>query len=265
MDTQQTTVVDKSQAATDRTRRNLKRQRSQTDGTESCAKKSNREISNEQTYKDLKDKLYYRRRENITLLFHATSERKKTSIMKGKTLKGNSTAAPHGSPLAENSDINGVWFSGMLFQGKLPTISPFGTERIKIPITALIETEKVDKWQLFFESTYYYKDDVQYVRLVLGNKDDSSTSESLQWCEKNLHEISLTDNPLLCWDDGYMEVITYEPDHVSVYVEVLVLGDLDLDKLDEIKWDRVGWTARATNSPTLGLSYRLKFIDQVYF
>lgn len=158
--------------------------------------------------------------------------------MRDGKLKGKSTEDPHESPLAENDSIKGVWFLASLYQGELPTRSPYGTERINIPISTLMTAKTKKNWKLFFESSYcYYKDSVHYVRLILGNKDDCSTSKSMKWCQKKLHEIDLADNQFLCWKKGdrSMKVLkTATQDCASIYTEVLILGDLDIPIWDTV-------------------------------
>ena len=208
-------------------------------------------------FEQLKEKVKDRERVKIEVLCHCTSKENKKKIEKDGELKGGPTAGPQDSPLAQNKDVRGTWCLATLspWGQKLLTISLYGTERIKIPISTLMTSKTRERWQLFFESTYFYKSKVQYVRMVLANKDDRSyTSQQQKWCEENLHEVNSEDNPFLCWKRGdrSMKVISNKvEDNVHFYVEVLLLGDVAIPVWDTVNSDS---QARANTQPTSGCS-----------
>ena len=197
--------------------------------------------------------------EDIKLLCHCTSMESKREIIKAGKLEGRETTEPSQAPLATTHTVKGVWFIVTLFKGKPLTRSIYGQERIRFPILQLMNNRDKDRCQLFFESTYYYKESVQYIRMILIEKKESRKQnlEAREWCEDNLHEVKYKDNPILCYRDGdrYMKVIKNTGRGTAVYVEVQLLGDVPIES---IHWDKVKYNDITANSqPTFGISPQL--------
>ena len=204
-------------------------------------------------YKELVPIAKQRKTEKITHLYHCTSAETKQKIQREGILRGGPTREPQESSLARNQDMNGVWFLASLYRGEPHTRSPYGPERIKIPVSMVMTSKTKKKCQLFFESTYMFKrnDNAQYIRMILANED----SRSLQWCMENLQEVDIAKNPLLCWmtDSDHMEVISSEGEEVRMYMEVLLLGDLELPQWDTVQ----DMNCQARKQPIFGLSSKL--------
>ena len=197
--------------------------------------------------------------EDIKLLCHCTSEERKCEIIEVGKLEGRETTEPSQAPLATTHTVKGVWFIVTIFRGKPLTRSIYGKERIRFPILQLMNNRDKDRYQLFFESTYYYNDKVQYIRMILIDKKDSrkQTLKARKWCEDNLHEVNYKDNPILCYGDGdrYMKVIKNTGRGAAVYVEVQLLGDVPIES---IHWDEVEYIdIKAYSRPTFGISPQL--------
>ncbi len=100
----------------------------------------------------------------VQYLTHCTNEKRKRMIESTGKLLAKSTQRPHNCPLAVGQKIKGVWLTATTYRSGTPLLaSPYGTERINI---ALLSSETIGRWSLFFESTYYFKDPIQYARFV---------------------------------------------------------------------------------------------------
>lgn len=209
----------------------------------------------EKQYKELVLTVKHRKTERITHLCHCTSKETKQKIQEEGIVRGHPSIKLKGGPLARNGNVKGVWFLASLYRGELHTRSPYGSERIKIPVSMVMTSKTKKKCQLFFESTYMFERNpkAQYVRMILANKDSSS----LKWCMESLHEVDITKNPLLCWnnDDNHIEVVSSDGDseEVRIYMEVLLLGDLELPQWDTVE----NMACTAQMQPTFGLSSKL--------
>lgn len=115
--------------------------------------------------------------EKIQYFCHCTSPRAKAQIESQKKLQAFSDNL-RGSLLARKEEIEGVWFILSLFKGSLPTISPYGSERIRIRTEDIIADKS--KWRLFFEDTHHYGSHAQYIKFVLVKK---SQQRATKWCE----------------------------------------------------------------------------------
>ena len=119
--------------------------------------------------------------ERISRLCHVTSDQNKLQIQEDGMLKaeiaGQSDGCYSEAPLAK-SNIKGVWFMASLFRGRLPDQSPYGDQRVKIPLRKLCSD--LDDWKLFFESAHYFETKKsQYIRLVLVKSDDTESIQQL--------------------------------------------------------------------------------------
>ena len=200
--------------------------------------------------------------EDITLLCHTTSCEAKQKINTTGLLLGGATPSPSAAPLAKGSAVKGVWFLATKYMGKVLTRSLYGTERVRYPILSLMNNRNKNNWTIFFESTYYYREEVQYVRVVLANKSGNQPTKiknALEWCKENLHEVDFCDNPVLSYPDGerFMKVIKNADKRASIYVEVLLLGDITINN-ENSKWDTVEhMNISPFYQPTIGISPKL--------
>jgi len=71
----------------------------------------------------------YREMEEVEFLTHCTKLRHRRQITKDGRLYGFDTDLPKQSPLAQNRYVEGVWLGVSLYNGKLPTKSPYGNHR----------------------------------------------------------------------------------------------------------------------------------------
>ena len=195
-----------------------------------CKKEVKRQL------KKLKDnELLKRGNEMVEYLYHCTTQANKVKIQDEVVLTANRVTAP--GIILETGPVKGVWFSPTLFQGKLPTLSPYGTERIKIPIAELCE--HLENWLLFYECAYGYEGrSIQYIRLVLADESKDTNKGSIQWCRDNLKKLNITDNP-------FFKINTFENETTAcclankpapnTFIEVLIVGDIEV--LDSYTWD----------------------------
>ena len=178
-----------------------------------------------------------RKTDQVTYLFHCTKPVNKKMIQQQKKLLGQSATL---GPLSTDPTVKGVFFTTSLYQGKLPTKSPYGPDRILIPFSSIIKN--LDDWSLYFEMAYYttrqwgYRN--QFLRLVLVK----NTNEYKKWCDKRLHQLEPTSNCLLCWtgaDVHNVDIYKYKNKlKLSIYTIVFVVGDVATN-VDGVKWDTV--------------------------
>lgn len=104
---------------------------------------------------------------------------------------------------------------------------------------------------LFFECAHFYGNN-QYVRLLLVRASDPKA----EWCKEFCKQLDFRNNPFLCYRWG--RLFTYSGNASlrtrDVMVEVLVVGDIVFEKLEEPPdWDEVGTIQRAGFDPRLGI------------
>ena len=191
-----------------------------------------------------------RSQETISYFCHCTSKENKEKIKKEDKLKGHSASKPDWLPLAEKTHLKGVFFMVSLYWGPrsapggLPTISPYGEHRIKIPVEEIIGDD-VDECNLYFESDYEHGG-VRYVRIVLV-KDHQERAK--KWCDKNLHSIDRDNNILKLTKRGELKCVVsydYKDENPKLYTEVFVVGDVEDLEEKEAEWDKVRVTGRGS-------------------
>ncbi len=137
-------------------------------------------LSLSQQWKHMLSKFAKLERENVKYLYHATSQQNADDISKtGKYL-----AEKCKEGFGPGGRIKGVWFCPTLHDGKLPTQSPYGGQRIAIRITDII----TDKRIMFYERAHYFTGGAQYFRFFLVKE---AQKEEFEWCKKNLVKVSL--------------------------------------------------------------------------
>ncbi|XP_069135765.1 uncharacterized protein [Argopecten irradians] len=180
---------------------------------------------------------------------HCTSMENKESIVKMGYLKKSKTPNIWQEPLAEPDAPTGVWFAVTLWNGNLPTISPYGTERVLVPIQRIHEHihSSLDP-VLYLEAKINNPGkSTIYIRLILLKGDDQ---ENINWCiQHNLQKLDLDNNPWLRIDgDGQWK--TWQnispPTH---WVFVFVADDVNIQGCE---WDSVTCTEYCSNCQKYG-------------
>ncbi len=190
-------------------------------------------------------------KKKVDYFYHATSQANQEQIAKFSLLDSQQMTYDNDKdsefPLSSNKKIKGVWFCATLYREELPTISPYGDRRIRIPVDRIVTADH----QMFFESTHYYRTDTQYIRFVLVKKDQK---RAIEWCTINLVEVDLTDNQIFTFNEttGYAECL--ENKHhttVNIWVEILVVGDVSTIGMP---WTPVRKTANACKPSIAAIS-----------
>ena len=172
--------------------------------------------------------------DSIQYFFHDTVHR--TSIEGDRCLKrsmANLRFGSEGSPI--HGRLEGVFFCCTLFRGQLPDRSPYGTERICIPVEHFLSGNP----RLFYNSSHKVPGNpvpVHYVVLVLV-KENESDPEFL-FCKENLVELPMDNNSFLRLDRSgqIYECFSNQTcfDRFKLYVEVFVVGDVKLPFWDPV-------------------------------
>ena len=173
----------------------------------------------------------------IQYFFHVTNMANRISIESNGGLKrsiANLRFGSEGSPI--DGRLEGVFFCCTLFRGGLPDRSPYGTERICIPVEYFLNGNP----HLFYNSYHEVPGNpvnpvpVHYVVLVLVKDDDPEFS----FCEKNLEELPMNNNSFLIIDSlgkrygCFSNQTCYQ--QFKLYVEVFVIGDVRLPLWNQV-------------------------------
>ena len=176
--------------------------------------------------------------DNITHFQHITNSKDSfRQIQRDGKLKSFPSLLPGWCPLAQRPDIIGVWFSSNLQQHQLPTVSPYGKHRIMVSIDSILAN--MENPTLHMESTYYTSTDdisLQYVRFILAPRDYPNVPNGCL-------EVNILSNPFLILNKAtgeyssiHNEYGVLRRDNIRFFVEVFVVGDVDLNvKYDTVK------------------------------
>ena len=174
----------------------------------------------------------------IQYFFHVTDGTSRISIERDGYLRSvaNLKFGSEGTPI--HGRLKGVFFCCTLFNGQLPTQSPYGTERIRIPVEHFLSGNP----HLFYNSYHVTGGNpvpVHYVILVLVKESDPDFS----FCRENLVELPMDNNSFLIIDRSGQRYGCFSNQTCyttfKLYVEVFVVGDVRLPL-----WDRVINTGR---------------------
>lgn len=99
---------------------------------------------------------------------------------------------------------------------------------------------------LFFENAYYFNKGTQYIRMILI----SAWDRHLQWCKVNLYEVPLSHNCILQLKNGILTT-TIKNVRPKIVVDVLVVGDVDLRKIENVSWFTTKKGYRASREPRI--------------
>ena len=173
----------------------------------------------------------------ITYFYHVTTSiLAKQSIQRDCRLEANKAELrfeSRGSPI--DGYLKGIFFCCSLYEYRLPDKSPYGTERIKIPVGDFLH----ENTRLFYNSkhtTNTSAGNVNYAILVLVNKDHPD----FQFCEDNLSPLDMRNNMFLRLNKENKMYECY-PNRADFkfYITVFVVGDVELQKKEEQEWDTV--------------------------
>lgn len=101
---------------------------------------------------------------------------------------------------------------------------------------------------LFFENAYFFNKGTQYIRMILI----SAWDRHLQWCKDNLYEVPLSRNRILQWKNGILST-TIRNGRPKIVVDVLIVGDIDLQSIESVSWFTTKKGHRASKEPAIGV------------
>ena len=180
----------------------------------------------------------------IGVFYHVTKREYKAKIESDGLLKGCKAKLPRsittGSSrdshlFRDDSPLKGVFFCCSLFRGSLPNRSPYGEDRISIPVRSFLHHDP----HLFYNS-WHSITTVHYITLVLVDKCDYP--QQFEYCSKHLKELTMESNDILRINRSKNECTCYHSNDFrkfKAYIEIVVVGDVRLPK-----WDEVGFTGR---------------------
>ena len=179
---------------------------------------------------------------NISVFYHVTTEDVKKEIVQAKRLKKSVAHPLPGKPISpiDEMKIEGVYFTLNLDKDSdtLPKTSPYGTERVRIPIG------NFSGYELFFNSYHHnfvWGNLVYYVILVLvkpSHSDYDKIAKVLKKLDSSKNNILLLDSPYRYYDYYKLD----KGNSFNAYVEVFVVDDVPVG--DDAKWDTVKDTGR---------------------
>ncbi|XP_077867119.1 uncharacterized protein LOC144356070 [Saccoglossus kowalevskii] len=169
---------------------------------------------------------YGARMVDVEFLYHATSQTNKELICKDGFLKQHVVEDKFYGPSAPVVGLKGVFFCATLYNGVLPIRSPYGTERILIPLNAIFD----DKCRFFFGSCKRYNNNKIYIYIVVARHGDWRLMEI-----DGLKEIDINYNPIFM-KHGYNNFCLFHHANNNVWTEFLILGDVNADGMP---WDDV--------------------------
>ena len=170
--------------------------------------------------------------EKIQFLTHDTNQSKKEHIQKEGFLRGNrerdSRFSEDGLPLRRQGAPTGVWFAVSLFQGDLPTYSPFGPERLKVTIEDICIDSNGKYTNLFLEGTVSCWG-FNCVRLIM-------CPVANEWiCHKDLQPLDISNNDYLTLDREHGNHVVVNSASKRTYVHVFV--PCDTLELGDWEWE----------------------------
>ena len=181
---------------------------------------------------------------NINVFYHVTTKAVKQEIVQTKRLRKSVAHPLPGKPKSpiDEMKIQGVYFTLNLDKDSntLPKTSPYGTERVRIPIG------NFSGYELFFNSYHHnfvFGNLVYYVLLVLVKSDHSDYDK----IAKVLKKLDPSNNDILLFKSPYRYYDRYklkDGKSFNAYFEVFVVGDVPVG--DNAKWDTVKDTGKSS-------------------
>ena len=180
----------------------------------------------------------------ITYFYHVTKLLPKVSITLTNELRGSEAkmTRPPSNQSPIHRKLSGIFFGCNLDKRgySLPDRSPFGTERIKIPITEFSSS----RIHLFYNSHHKTQNTVYYVILVLIKESDPK----YQYCKDRMIELDMESNRILRLDFQRNKFEYCHPFGFSLWLEVFVVGNIQLGDISH-SWDKVTDTGRHQSMP----------------
>ncbi len=203
---------------------------------------------------------------DVQYLTHCTNEKRKGMIERTGKLLAKPTLHPIKCPLAVGQKIKGVWLTATTSRSGEPLQSPYGTEHFNLPVSALLSSETSSRWCLFFESTYYSQNHIQYVRFVLLDTQ-TAEEEHETWCKDYLLKVDIEQNPFVYWNgQQFSSISNHGREHGDIYIEILKVGEIETPCGEH--WDKVEETERKKNTNPLlylGLCSNLRSMQRRQF
>ena len=168
----------------------------------------------------------------ITHFYHATRGHLKDTILEEHRLKRSTVSLYMDSVNSPaHQKLKGVFFTCNLRDGGYPSISPYGTKRVKIPINDFF-TE--GQFQLFFNSFNPTSRDNYCVVMVLVRRN----APEYRFCRDHLAPLDLESNEFLRLDFLHSRYRCCQPTFgIKLWLELIVVGDVPIK--DDYEWDTV--------------------------
>ena len=168
----------------------------------------------------------------ITHFYHVTSSMTKDTILEGKHLKRKQVSLYQESvDSPAHKKLKGVFFMCSLRNGNYPTISPFGTQRVKIPIRDFFVK---GGFELFFNSFNFTRRNNCYAVMVMVRR----RAPEYNFCRDHLVPLDFKRNEFLRLD---LQHNTYSccqtKGDMKLWLELIVVDDVPIE--DEYEWDTV--------------------------
>lgn len=180
---------------------------------------------------------------SITVFYHVTTDAAKQAIVQTGKLKAAVATPLKGKPKSpiDEMEIKGVYFTVNLDKNsdKLPPTSPYGTERVSIPINNFSE------YELFFNSYHHnfvFGNVVVYIIVVLvkhSHRDYAKIAGVLKKLDETKNAILLPYNQPYYYYDYYK---LEGGKSFNAYIEVFVVDDVPVGS--DAVWDKVKDTGR---------------------
>ena len=171
----------------------------------------------------------------ITHFYHVTRSHLKDTILQERRLKRskiNLYKESVDSPAHQT--LKGVFFTCNLRDGRYPSISPFGTERVKIPIEDFFKKYNYQWYQLYFNSFNFTSTTNCCIELVMVSRK----APEYKFCRDHMVSLDFVSNDFLRLDFFNSEFSCCQMTSIiQLWLELIVVGDVPIT--DEYEWDTV--------------------------
>ncbi|XP_046584373.1 phytanoyl-CoA hydroxylase-interacting protein-like [Haliotis rubra] len=129
-----------------------------------------------------------------------------------------------------NRTLEGLFFGVTLWEGKLPTKSPYGDTRMLVPLEGLFD----DSARLYFADFYCMRGQRKnhYVTLVITEQGTAADN----FCENHLVKLDIRKNTFLMMEGAY----AWTPRQDKVWVEVFYTNEVNIFGLRLTKTEVIG-------------------------
>lgn len=208
-------------------------------------------------WNDLKRRFsMFEKYDNVLKFYHVTTSENMGRINSDGYILLQSERDWNAEPI---SNIEGLWTCITMYNCHLPTISPYGTRRIRFDPSIF----KATQFTAFYEGTHYwtYKKEVaprdggkvnQYIRFILL---ENGCTEEINSCNECLPQVGLSreDNPFFFYHEGIWKSFR-NTGYYSLWIEIFViLKEKKLD-LKLVSQDSVKETSNALSRSNRGLN-----------